>query len=77
MPFKLNKAQRGAHVIEPEGGEKDIFDLPPSNLKKLVQGTIWRDEHFKGTALKTIAKREGCSEAYVGTAIYQSLEFPA
>ena len=77
VPFKLNKAQRGAHVIEPEGGEKDIFDLPPSNLKKLVQGTIWRDEHFKGTALKTIAKREGCSEAYVGTAIYQSLEFPA
>ena len=74
VPFKLKKAQRGALVMEPEG-EKDIFDLPPSNLKKLVQGTIWRDEHFDGMALKDIAKREGCSEAYVGTAIYQSLDF--
>ncbi len=73
VPFKLKKAQRGALVIEPEG-EKNIFDLPPSGLKKLVQGTIWREEHFDGMALKAIAKREGCSEAYVGTAIYQSLD---
>ena len=76
VPFKLKKMQYGTQVIEPEGEQRDIFDLPPSSLKKLVQGIIWRDDHFKGASLKQIARQEGCSEAYVGTAIYQSLEFP-
>jgi site-specific DNA recombinase len=73
VPFKVGKAKRGAIVIEPEGG-KDVFDLPSHKLKKLVQGIIWRDEHFSGMALKDIAAREKCSEAYVGTAIFDSLE---
>lgn len=60
-------------MIEPDG-PKDIFDLPPTKLKKLVQGFIWRDEHFDGLTLKEIARREGCSEAYVGTAIFSSFD---
>lgn len=34
VPFKVGKARRGALVIKPEG--RDIFDLPPVELKKLI-----------------------------------------
>ncbi len=72
VPFKVGKARHGAIVIRPEG--KDIFDLPTPKLKKIVQGFVWRDEHFSGMALKDIARRNNCSEAYVGTAIFESFE---
>jgi site-specific DNA recombinase len=72
-PYKTGRSKRGAIVIDPKG-QKDIFDLPSVNLKKLVQGVIWRDEHFDGTALKDIALRENCSQAYVGKAIFTSFD---
>jgi hypothetical protein len=60
VPFKVGKAKRGAIVIRSQ--EQDLFNLSSDELKKLVQGVVWRDEHFDGMALKEIAKREGCSE---------------
>ena len=74
MPFKIGKVKKGAIVIQPEGS-KDIFDLPLPRLKKLIHGFAWRDEHFSGMALRDISKREKCSEAYVGTAIFESFKF--
>ncbi len=73
LPFTVGKARSGAVVIEPDG-PKDIFDIPPTKLKKLVQGFIWRDEHFDGLTLREIASREGCSEGYVSTAIFGSFD---
>ncbi len=73
VSFKMGRAKRGAIIIKPEG--QDIFDLPSHKLKKMVQGIIWQKEHFDGTALKDIARREKYSEAYVGTAIFESFEF--
>jgi hypothetical protein len=55
--YKTSRAKQGAIVIEAKD-ETDVFDLPSTNLKKLVQGVIWRDEHFDGMALKDIALRE-------------------
>jgi hypothetical protein len=72
VPFKVGKAKRGAIVIQAQGN--DVFDLTCGELKKLVQGVIWRDEHFDGIALKHIAQREKCSEAYVSQAIFSSFE---
>lgn len=74
VPFKMGKAWRGELVIAPE--KKDIFSMPPHKLKKLIQGMVWRDEHFDGLTLKDIAVRERCSEGYVGTAIFTAFEFP-
>lgn len=73
VPLKIGRARRGAIVIKPDTA--DIFDLPAHKIKKLVQGFLWRDEHFSGMALKDIAARENCSEAYVGTAIFESFSF--
>lgn len=74
VPYKTVRQKRGAIVIAPENPRKDIFDMPPEKLKKLVQGIIWRDEHFGGMTLKDIAQRENCSEGYVGTAIFGSFD---
>ena len=68
----MGKAKRGAIVIRSQ--QQDVFNLSSYELKKLVQGVVWRDEHFDGMALKEIAKREGCSEGYVGRVIFRSFE---
>lgn len=72
VPFKIGKAKKGAIVIRPEG--RDMFDLPPAELKKLVQGVVWREEHFTGKTLTEIAHREGCSDAHVGKCIMHSFD---
>lgn len=72
VPYSAKRAQDGAVVLRSEN--KDIFDLPPKVLKKLVQGVIWRSEHFDGVSLKSIARREGCSQDYVSSAIFYSFK---
>lgn len=74
VPFVCSKERYGTLVMKPEKTTKDILDLPAPKLKKLVQGAIWRDEHFGGMTLKDISKREKCSEAYVSTAIFESFK---
>lgn len=69
VPYERNKSFKGAIVIRPKGPRDDILDLPRHKLRKLVEGIIWREEHFAGTAIKNIAAREKRSESYVGTAI--------
>ncbi len=73
VPYKTGSTRRGAIVIEPKDAA-DIFDLPTSKLKKLVQGMVWRDEHFAGMTLTEIAWREGCSDAHVGKCIIYSFD---
>lgn len=72
VPYQSLRAQDGARVLLSK--ERDIFDLPPKALKKLIQGIIWRDEHFDGMALKAIAQRERCSQDYVCSAIFFSFK---
>ncbi len=74
VTYTIRRAKKGALVIAPEKSKSDIFDLPSHELKKLVQGFIWRDEHFAGMAIKDIAVRENCSQSYVGTAIFDSFK---
>ncbi len=75
-PYATHRVKKGALVIEPEKPDRDIFDLPPEQLKKLVQGYIWRDEHFSGKTIKEIALRESYSESYVGTTIFGTFDIP-
>ncbi|MCB1651851.1 MAG: recombinase family protein [Alphaproteobacteria bacterium] len=74
VPFQTKRGRDGAMVIEAEG--RDVLDLPPEDLKRLVQGIAWRDEHFAGTHIKDIATRENCSSRYVRNRIMASFEIP-
>lgn len=75
VPYTTRRAHRGAIVIQPDrpDAEKDPLDLPSGELRNLVRGLIWRDEHFSGMTLRDISRREGFSEGYVGKCIFKSL----
>ena len=59
-------------VIHTEG--RDVFDLPPEDLKRLIQGVVWRDEHFADAHIKDIAMREKCSSRCIRNAIMFSFD---
>lgn len=72
--FTTRRAHKGTIIIEPENTEKNLLDLPPTQLKNLVRGVIWRDEHFAGQSLVSIAERENLSEAGVRKIIMGSFD---
>lgn len=72
--YNTRRGKKSALVIEQEKPDRDIFDLPPDQLKKFVQGFIWRDEHFQGHTIRQIAAREGLSDSYVGKQIFATFE---
>lgn len=72
VPFQTKRGRDGAMIIEAEG--RDFLDLPPEDLKRLVQGIAWRDEHFEGAHIKDIATRENCSSRYVRNRIMSSFD---
>lgn len=75
-PFKVGKSWHGAVVIRPPetGTPEDMFDLPPHELRDLIRGFIWRDEHFSGMTIREIAKRDKRSDAFVGAMIRKTFE---
>ena len=75
VPFTTRRAYKGAIVITPENAEEpDPLDLPPQQLKNLIRGIVWRDEHFAGMSMKAIAEREGLSKAGVQKIIMGSFD---
>lgn len=73
IQFHAQRSYRGAVVIRPENKTHDpIFDRHPQELKNLIRGVIWRDEHFKGLSIRQIAERESLNETYVGRLIHDS-----
>lgn len=75
-PFTVGKSWHGSVVIRPpaKGTPEDMFDLPAHDLRDLIRGFIWRDEHFKGMTIREIAKRDKRSDAFVGGMIRKTFE---
>lgn len=72
IPFQ--PIQSGKSFVLPNSASaRDPLDLPAPQLKALVKGTIWRDEHFAGMSMRDIAKREGTDERYIRRLINRSL----
>lgn len=76
IPFRVGKSWHGAVVIRPPktGMPEDVFDLPSQELRDLIRGFIWRDEHFNGMTIREIAKRDKRSDAFVGGMIRKTFE---
>lgn len=74
-PFMIKRARNGAVVIQSTQQEEktnDPLNLPPEELERLVQGIVWRDEHFSGLSISQIANREEVSDTFIGKLIHQS-----
>jgi site-specific DNA recombinase len=73
VPFSTKRANKGAIIMSTDGGH-DPLDLPPHQLRNLVRGIVWRDEHFDGMSIEDIAAREGLSKSGVRKIIMSSFE---
>jgi len=71
LPYRARRGDKGSVIIEQSGNE-DVLNMPKDKLKKLVQGIIWRDEHFNGRAISEIARTENKGPNYVRECIYMS-----
>lgn len=65
---------KGTIIIKPDSEENSVLNLPPIQLKNLIRGVIWRDQHFAGSTLRDIAKQEDMSEAGVRKIIMGSFD---
>lgn len=74
IPYLTKRAFKGVTIIRPDHKKKDMFDLPPQELRNLIRGFVWRDDHFKGETLEQIGIREGFSDAFVGRLIRRTFE---
>ncbi len=72
--YMSSRIRDGALAIRSQSKKRDPFDLPPKNLKRLIQGVIWRERHFNGQSIVKIARHENLSEAFVIQTIYKSYE---
>ena len=73
--FMTRSTNKGAIKVEPKrNGVADniLENLSPIELRNLVRGMIWREDHFNGMSLKEIASRDDVSDNYVGRMIFKS-----
>ncbi len=74
VPFSTTRANKGAIIMSRKNGEHDPLDLPAHQLRNLVRGIVWRDEHFDGMSIEDIAAREGLSKSGVRKVIMGSFD---
>lgn len=75
LPFRLSKTNNGAVTIEqPVLKKPKLHQQSDSELEELVKGIVWRERHFDGKPIMTIAKEENVSDFYISKLIYKSFE---
>ena len=76
-PYRVNKAQTGFKRIDPaptnQHATDDPFDRSEEEMRRWLQGIVWREAHFRGTPIMQIAKKEGLSATHVQRCIMRSL----
>lgn len=73
IPFTTRRSYKGAVILNSKTTDHDPLDLPPHELRNLIKGTIWREEHFGGMALSNIAERDNFSKQHVHQMIMKSM----
>lgn len=75
--FVVGRAKTGTLILAaPKSAAEanDPFNQPEEEIRRWVQGIIWREEHFRGMPMEQIAKREGVSSTHIYRLINLSLE---
>jgi len=72
--FITRRSYKGTIILQPKNDTHNPLDLPPQQIKNLVRGIAWRDEHFAGATMKDIADREGLTKGGVRKIIMQSFD---
>jgi site-specific DNA recombinase len=68
IPFVVGRAKTGSLLLAAPKTASDMndpFNQPEEEIRRWVQGIIWRDEHFRGMPMERIAQREGVSSTHI------------
>lgn len=77
LPFVVGRAKTGSLILAaPKNASEvnDPFSRPEEEIRRWVQGIIWRDEHFRGLPIEQIAKRENVSSTQIHRLINLTFE---
>lgn len=74
VPFSTTRANKGAIIMSTKNSDHDPLNLPPHQLRNLIRGIVWRDEHFDGISIEEIAAREDLSKSGVRKIIMGSFD---
>jgi DNA invertase Pin-like site-specific DNA recombinase len=75
VPFLIKRLTNGAMSIQtPDHKPHDPLDLNPDQLERIVKGIIWRELHFNGASLKSIANTYHHGENYINKCIQESFK---
>ena len=74
VPFSTMRANKGSIIMSSKNSDHDPLDLPAHQLRNLVRGIVWREEHFSGMLIEDIAAREGLSKSGVRKIIMGSFD---
>ncbi len=77
LPFVVGRAKTGSLLLAtPRTAAElnDPFNQPEEEIRRWVQGIIWRDEHFRGLPIEQIAKRENVSSTQIHRLINLTFE---
>ncbi|MDI1229429.1 MAG: recombinase family protein [bacterium] len=74
VPYQARKSWRGTVVLKDSRNASDPLELPSHELRDLLRGVVWRDQHFNGLTMRQIAERDGHSEVFVGRLIHKTFE---
>jgi hypothetical protein len=77
LPFVVGRAKTGSLLLAaPRTAAElnDPFNQPEEEIRRWVQGIIWRDEHFRGMPIERLAKRENVSSTQIHRLINLTFE---
>lgn len=72
--YQTRVVKDGSVIVEKHRDTSNPLDLPSPELKNLIQGIIWRDDHFGGMTIDAIAKRDGIDRSKIGKVIRGSFD---
>ena len=76
LPFVIGRAKTGSLILaapKSAAAANDPFNKSEEEIRRWVQGILWRDEHFRGIPIMQIAQREKISATKVLNIINLSL----
>jgi len=74
FPYTVIRKVAGAISITSPEKRFSLDDMRDEEVKRLIQGIDWRDQHFAGATISEICKKEGYSSSYVSKTIFKSFE---
>ncbi len=70
----IKRSYKGSVILSTSHMTRSIHELPAREVRNLVRGIIWRERHFAGESIQSIADKENFSDVCVRRIIKNSFD---